>query len=245
MDKNISKIGNNIKKFRKNASLTQQQLADTLGKTESTIRKYENGSIEPPLSVLNEISKILKVTIWDLIGVDRQTAKEHGDTVKEWGLFYLDENERKEHEMQGLLYAQEEKEILLYWQNFLNPFLKILGYEGHHMFFSNGEYTLILQENNQDKWQIRLEDAKKSIIDSLDLVRYCLKRACTEITEETKRSQQELKQSPHVSNFDQKLKQLDEKIEERTNPTEKKMSALEKAPDKKIVTHADSIDKLP
>lgn len=239
-------IGSNIKKFRQAASLTQQQLADALDKTESTIRKYENGSIEAPLSTLYKICNILNIEIWDLIGVDRETAHKNGDMVAEWGLFYTDEDERKEHEAQGLLYALEKKDIFLYWEKFLNPFLKTLGYKGHHVLGINGEYTLILQENGIDKWQISLEDAKDSIAESLDLASYRLKRSCSEITVETQKALQDLKDSsPVILTFDEKLKQLDKQIDERTNITDRKISALKNAPNKKIVTSVNSIDELP
>jgi transcriptional regulator with XRE-family HTH domain len=60
-------IGNAIKKARKEKKLTQKQLGDIIGKAESTIRKYENGSIEIPNSVLTEIGRVLGVFFFKFV----------------------------------------------------------------------------------------------------------------------------------------------------------------------------------
>lgn len=66
MDDN--KIGMNIKKYRK-GKFTQQELADKIGKTESSIRKYEKGLVTIPLDVLNKIATALEVKVADLMGI--------------------------------------------------------------------------------------------------------------------------------------------------------------------------------
>ena len=39
-------IGNNIKSYRQKKGITQKQLASLIGKTESSIQKYEAGKVE-------------------------------------------------------------------------------------------------------------------------------------------------------------------------------------------------------
>lgn len=63
-------IGNNIKEQRNQQKYTQRQLASIIGKTESTIRKYENGSIQVPNDVLQKIAIALNTTLSQLIGLD-------------------------------------------------------------------------------------------------------------------------------------------------------------------------------
>ena len=63
-----AKIGANIQKFRKFKKETQKGLATAIGKTESTIAKYERGLVEIPLSVLHNIATVLSVTLDDLLG---------------------------------------------------------------------------------------------------------------------------------------------------------------------------------
>lgn len=56
-------VGAKIKEYRKKAGLTQQQLAEKIGKKEVTIRKYENSSREPRLSVIQEICAALNIPV--------------------------------------------------------------------------------------------------------------------------------------------------------------------------------------
>lgn len=59
---NNVKIGNKIKQLRLINQMTQKELAKCIGKTESSIRKYEKGLIEIPLNVLDEIAKALNAS---------------------------------------------------------------------------------------------------------------------------------------------------------------------------------------
>lgn len=63
-------IGNNIKKYRKYAHLTQIQLAQKINKSESTIQKYEANNVKPDFSVLDDIAEALNVSMIELIKDD-------------------------------------------------------------------------------------------------------------------------------------------------------------------------------
>ena len=56
------KIGKNIYTYRKAKRLTQRKLAESIGRAESTIQKYEKGEIEIPNSVLQSIAEALDTT---------------------------------------------------------------------------------------------------------------------------------------------------------------------------------------
>lgn len=60
-------VGNKIRFFRNEKGITQKALADLIGKTESSIQKYECGSTEVPFSVLEKIAKALDITILFLL----------------------------------------------------------------------------------------------------------------------------------------------------------------------------------
>lgn len=62
-------VGLNIKKARKSKGFTQKQLAEKIGRVESSIRKYEKGEVEVPNSVLEQIAQVLDTTLASLIGV--------------------------------------------------------------------------------------------------------------------------------------------------------------------------------
>ena len=59
-------IGENIKMYRKAKGLTQPKLRELIGKSESTIRKYEAGAVEPSFNILSVISEALGVEVEDL-----------------------------------------------------------------------------------------------------------------------------------------------------------------------------------
>jgi transcriptional regulator with XRE-family HTH domain len=59
-----------IQKIRERRGLTQQQLADRVGKKRSTIAMYEGGRIDIPARVLCRIAQILKVPVGTLIQPD-------------------------------------------------------------------------------------------------------------------------------------------------------------------------------
>lgn len=81
-------IGENIKKFRKEKGFTQQQLADLMGKSTISIRKYESGEValklrtnlgryetgdrEPRIGTLELISEALGITVQELITGEKQ-----------------------------------------------------------------------------------------------------------------------------------------------------------------------------
>ncbi|MFR6224483.1 MAG: helix-turn-helix domain-containing protein, partial [Lactococcus lactis] len=55
-------IGKRIKWTRKRVGITQKELANKIGRTESSVQKYENGKVEIPISVLEDIAKELGVS---------------------------------------------------------------------------------------------------------------------------------------------------------------------------------------
>ena len=59
-------FGRRVKNARKQKNMTQVQFAKAIGKKEVTVRKYENGSIEAPWNVIEEIAKVLEISPFDL-----------------------------------------------------------------------------------------------------------------------------------------------------------------------------------
>ncbi|AKQ07449.1 transcriptional regulator [Bacillus phage Pavlov] len=56
-----------ITKFRDKAGLSQTELADKLGVDKATINRYEKGTRQPSVEMLYKISKVLNVSIDNLI----------------------------------------------------------------------------------------------------------------------------------------------------------------------------------
>lgn len=64
-------IGLSIRENRKRLKLTQTKLAEMIGKTESSIRKYEKGIIKIPTGVLEELSNIFNISVFNLISTNK------------------------------------------------------------------------------------------------------------------------------------------------------------------------------
>lgn len=99
----VSKLPENLRKYRKLAGLKQEELAQKLGKTRSVISNWEKGINRPDADTIAKICAILKVTPNELLGWDEE------------------ENEAKEEEKDDITIAahiegenlteEEQKEI--------------------------------------------------------------------------------------------------------------------------------------
>lgn len=67
-----STIGLRIKLLRKLKGLSQQELADILGKSLRTVQKYETGEIEVSIAMINQLAEVLDTTPTYLLGYDSQ-----------------------------------------------------------------------------------------------------------------------------------------------------------------------------
>jgi DNA-binding XRE family transcriptional regulator len=74
---NQVKIGNFIKTLRKEKKLTQKELADYLGITDRAISKWERGLGCPDVSLLEDLSKYLGVSILELLKGERLEDKQN------------------------------------------------------------------------------------------------------------------------------------------------------------------------
>ena len=60
-----------VKKMRERAGLTQKQLAEKLGTSQQSVYYYESGDRDIKASVLIDLSRILKCTVSELLGIGR------------------------------------------------------------------------------------------------------------------------------------------------------------------------------
>ena len=60
-------LAENIKKFRKQRGISQEEFAIKAGVTYSTLIKLESGSNNPPVKTLQQIAQALGVTLDDLV----------------------------------------------------------------------------------------------------------------------------------------------------------------------------------
>ena len=77
-----------LKKYRKKAGLTQQELADATGIDRASIVRYENGTRNPPMENLNILANYFNITVDQLMGNDRPSIP-NDDDIK-FALFGVD-----------------------------------------------------------------------------------------------------------------------------------------------------------
>jgi transcriptional regulator with XRE-family HTH domain len=118
----MSVIGNNIKKYRKMKGLSQEQLADMLGKKKTAVSNWEAGYNKPDADTIERLLDILDVDANMLLGWDNpQRIKD--DAAKHWEELYNDPAIRE-----LALSAQKlSKKDIEFMQNFIN---KLLGKDG-------------------------------------------------------------------------------------------------------------------
>lgn len=75
------KIGKLIEKYRKQKKLTQKELANLLGVSNTAVSKWETGNNLPDISMLEPLSEVLDVDILDLLKSQTST---HEDTSKKF-----------------------------------------------------------------------------------------------------------------------------------------------------------------
>lgn len=56
-------LPNNIKALRNLHSLTQEQLAENLGKSRAVLNQYELGNVNPPIEILLKLKQIYNINI--------------------------------------------------------------------------------------------------------------------------------------------------------------------------------------
>ena len=71
------KIGKFISEKRKEAKLTQSELAEKLNITDRAISKWENGKSMPDAGIIPELCKILNITITDLFNGEKVDMKDN------------------------------------------------------------------------------------------------------------------------------------------------------------------------
>lgn len=72
-------LGENIKMYRKNKGLTQEQLAVKLNVVRQTVSKWEKNLSVPDAETLTKLSEILDVSVSDLLGTTPEKKEDLSD----------------------------------------------------------------------------------------------------------------------------------------------------------------------
>ena len=100
---NQEKIGKFIKDKRLELKMTQKDLADKSGISDRAISKYENGRGVPDVSLLSDLSKVLDVTINDLLSGEVVKKEEYQQKFEENIMNTIDTKIKKENKILKLV----------------------------------------------------------------------------------------------------------------------------------------------
>lgn len=75
-------IGQNIKKLRKNAEMTQEELAEMLSISSQAVSRWETDSAMPDISLLPSLCSIFQVSADELLGIDIIKQHEEIDNIR-------------------------------------------------------------------------------------------------------------------------------------------------------------------
>lgn len=64
----LEKLGDNIRFYREQLNLTQQELADQINVSRSVLTKWENANLVPDIGSLLKLSRIFDVNLDELVG---------------------------------------------------------------------------------------------------------------------------------------------------------------------------------
>ena len=74
------KIGNQIAKYRKERHITQEQLGETVGVTNRTVSKWEQGISMPSVDLVPRIASALRISLDQLFGME---TKDHAEDLSQ------------------------------------------------------------------------------------------------------------------------------------------------------------------
>ncbi len=77
---NITKLGRNLAGARKQAGLTQNDLASRVGVTAQAVSKWEQGKSCPDIAILDEIADAVGISLISLLGMAEDEEAVSGDS---------------------------------------------------------------------------------------------------------------------------------------------------------------------
>ena len=104
----MQKFSGNLKKFRKQKKLTQEELANKIGVIRATYWAYEKGSIMPPYEKLEQLADIFGITIDELMGRETDKSDISDDLSK-----LIRKLEKENQVYDGELLNDQTKELLI------------------------------------------------------------------------------------------------------------------------------------
>ena len=110
-------IGSVIKKYRKKAEYTQEEMANRLGVTTPAVNKWENGNSKPDIELLSPIARLLHISLDTLLTIkEKLTDFEIGEFIQKMDKMFSEEGYEKTYQWAVNTIKKYPNCNLLIWQ---------------------------------------------------------------------------------------------------------------------------------
>lgn len=115
-------IGNKLKHARLSKNLSQEYMAEALNISQKTYSNFENDKSTPNFAQMEEISKILEVSIFDFLSDEKMTFYQSNSSGSNNGLVINSISEKLMEQYELRISALQEE--ITYLKSLLNTFVK-------------------------------------------------------------------------------------------------------------------------
>lgn len=155
------KIGNFIRNLRKEIGLTQKELAEKIGVTDRAISKWERGLGCPDISLLEDVAKILNVSILELLKgehIDNKDGLKDKDLIESMTLSknMIIDKFKKYFNIFTILIVSLLC-VIIAFQNFKNMYFVMKKYDMDNYYVDNS----VKLENLYNKYELILSNQGK------------------------------------------------------------------------------------
>ena len=110
-------IGSVIKKYRKEAGYTQEEMANRLGVTTPAVNKWENGNSKPDIELLSPIARLLHISLDTLLSFqEKLTDFEIGEFIQKMDKMFSEEGYEKTYQWAANTIKKYPNCNMLIWQ---------------------------------------------------------------------------------------------------------------------------------
>lgn len=110
-------IGSVIKKYKKEAGYTQEEMANRLGVTTPAVNKWENGNSKPDIELLSPIARLLHISLDTLLSFqEKLTDFEIGEFIQKMDKMFSEEGYEKTYQWAVNTIKKYPNCNLLIWQ---------------------------------------------------------------------------------------------------------------------------------
>lgn len=110
-------IGSVIKKYRKEAGYTQEEMANRLGVTTPAVNKWENGNSKPDIELLSPLARLLHISLDTLLSFqEKLTDFEIGEFIQKMDKMFSEEGYEKTYQWAVNTIKKYPNCNLLIWQ---------------------------------------------------------------------------------------------------------------------------------